>query len=259
MAVRNPLSALSRLLRELASGPFREVLHGLDAVLRSGWRSLLLVGGGLLAGWWLYVPAHELLHALGCWAAGGEVSRLEIDPIYGARWIAVVFPFVTPGGEYAGRLTGFDTRGSDWIYFATDLAPFALALWPGFWWLRRAARAGQAVAYGAALPAAFAPLLSLTGDAYEMGSLVVVRLPLWLGQRGLIGDDLVAKVAAVAQLPDRPPLTGAALGAGVAVGALLGLSWALSWMFLARRLAGWLGEPPLAERPPGAIAASGSG
>ena len=49
MAVRDPLSALSRLLRELASGPFREVLHGLDAVLRSGWRSLLLVGGGLLA------------------------------------------------------------------------------------------------------------------------------------------------------------------------------------------------------------------
>ena len=75
------------------------------------------------------------------------------------------------------------------------------------------------------------------------------------GQRGLIGDDLVAKVAAVAQLPDLPPLTGASLGAGVAVGALLGLSWALSWMFLARRLAGWLGEPPLAERPPGAIAA----
>ncbi len=256
MAVRDPLSALYRLLRELAGEPFRELLHGLDAVLRSGWRSLLLVGAGLLAGWWLYVPAHELLHALGCWAAGGEISRLEIDPIYGARWIAVVFPFVIPGGGYAGRLAGFDTRGSDWIYFATDLAPFALALWPGFWWLRRAARAGHAVAYGAALPAAFAPLLSLTGDAYEMGSLVVVHLPFWLGQRGLIGDDLVAKVAEVAQLPQLPD---ASLGAGVAVGALLGLVWALSWMLLARRLACWLGELPLPERPPGAIAPLGSG
>lgn len=253
MAVRQPLNALSRLLRELAVGPLRELLHGLDAVLHSGWRSLLLVGAGLLAGWWLYVPVHELLHVLGCWAAGGEVTRLEIDPIYGARWIALVFPFVSPGGAYAGRLSGFDTRGSDWIYLATDLAPFALALWPGFWWLRRAARARQPVAYGAALPTALAPLLSLTGDAYEMGSLVVVHLPFWLGRRGLIGDDLMAKVADVAQLQD------ASLGAGVAVGALLGVLWALSWILLARRLAAWFGEPALADLPSRARQPAGSG
>jgi hypothetical protein len=253
MAVRQPLKALSRLLRELALGPFRELLNGLDAVLLSGWRSLLLVGAGLLAGWWLYVPLHELLHALGCWAVGGEVTRLEIDPMYGARWIALALPFVAPGGDYAGRLSGFDTRGSDWIYFATDLAPFALALWPGFWWLRRAARARHAVAYGAALPTALAPLLSLTGDAYEMGSLVVVHLPSWLGRRGLIGDDLVAKAAEVAQLQD------ASLGAGVAAGGLLGLLWALSWILLARRLASWLGEPALAGLPSRARQPSGSG
>jgi len=52
------------------------------------------------------------------------VSRLEIDPLYGADALARIFPFVSPGGAYAGRLSGFDTRGSDWIYWLTDLAFF---------------------------------------------------------------------------------------------------------------------------------------
>ena len=236
------MSALRAALVELVAGPFRELLHGLDAVLRKGFRSLLLVGAGLVAGWWIYVPAHELLHALGCWAAGGVVSRLEIDPLYGAGWLAKLFPFVVPGGAYAGRLSGFDTRGSDWIYLVTDLAPFVLALFPGFWWLRRAARGAHPVAFGAALPAAFAPLLSLSGDAYEIASLAVVHLPPWSGRRMLVGDDLGAKVAEVSGLAEPGML------AGVAVAALLGLIWALAWMFLARCLARWLGEAAPAPR-----------
>jgi len=238
---------------ELFAGPFRELFQGLDAVLRSGVRSLLLVGVGLIAGWWIYVPAHELLHAFGCWAAGGEVSRLEIDPLYGADALARIFPFVSPGGAYAGRLSGFDTRGSDWIYWLTDLAPFALALFPGFWWLRKAARAGRAGIFGAALPTACAPLLSLSGDAYEMGSLAVVHLPFWQGRRVLVGDDLGAKATEIAGLGD-PGLL-----AGVTLAALLGLLWAFAWMLLARRLASALGEPALEERAPGAVRQAGSG
>ncbi len=207
---------------ELFAGPFRELFQGLDAVLRSGVRSLLLVGVGLIAGWWIYVPAHELLHAFGCWAAGGEVSRLEIDPLYGADALARIFPFVSPGGAYAGRLSGFDTRGSDWIYWLTDLAPFALALFPGFWWLRKAARAGRAGRSSARrCPRPCAPLLSLSGDAYEMGSLAVVHLPFWQGRRVLVGDDLGAKATEIAGLGD-PGLL-----AGVTFAALLGLLWAL--------------------------------
>ncbi|MEO7793137.1 MAG: hypothetical protein ABIV06_00065, partial [Thermoanaerobaculia bacterium] len=91
------MSAAARTTAEIVAGPFRELLNGLDAVLTAGVRSLVLVGAGLIAGWWVYVPAHELLHALGCWAAGGEVSRLEIDPVYGARFLAKLFPFVAPG------------------------------------------------------------------------------------------------------------------------------------------------------------------
>ena len=246
------MSALRAALVELVAGPFRELLHGLDAVLSKDLRSLLLVGAGLVAGWWIYVPAHELLHALGCWAAGGVVSRLEIDPLYGASWLAKLFPFVVPGGTYAGRLSGFDTRGSDWIYLATDLAPFLLALFPGFWWLRRAARCARPVVFGAALPAAFAPLLSLSGDAYEIASLAVVHLPPWSGRRMLVGDDLGAKVAEVSGLAETGML------AGVAVAALLGVLWALAWMFLSRRLAGWLGEAaPVARTAAGPATGSG--
>ncbi len=236
------MSAAGPSRLDVLVGPFRELVYGLDAVLLSGSRSLLLVGGGLLAGWWIYVPAHELLHALGCWAAGGEVSRLEIDPIYGARWLARLFPFVTPGGEYAGRLSGFDTHGRDWIYLCTDLAPFALTLFPGFWWLRRAARADRAVAFGAALPVAFAPLLALTGDAYEIGSLVVVHLPVWKARRELVGDDLMSKLTELLRSPEPGLLAGAV------VAALLGLLWAVLWIFLARALATRLGAPPLLAR-----------
>lgn len=238
---------------ELLGGPFRELLHGLEAVLGKGTRSLLLVGAGLVAGWWVYVPAHELLHAFGCLVAGGEVSRLEIDPIYGARWLADLFPFVVPGGSYAGRLSGFDTHGSDGIYLLTDLAPFALTLFPGFWWMRRAARGGRPVAFGAALPAAFAPLIALAGDAYEIGSLAVVHLPPWRGRRLLIGDDLGAKAAEVAGLADGRLLVG------VCAAAALGLVWALGWMFAARRLAARLGEPALVERAAAGGGAGGSG
>ena len=230
------------MLRELLSAPFREMLHGLDAVLRHGVRSLLLVAAGLVVGWWVYVPLHELLHAFGCLAAGGAVSRLEIAPMYGGGWLSALFPFVVAGGPYAGRLSGFDPHGSDWIYLVTDLAPFVLALFPGFWWLRRSALAGRPVAFGAALPAAFSPLLSLSGDAYEIGSLATIHLPPWSGRRQLVGDDLGIKLAEIAGLAD------AHLLAGVGVAASLGLLWALTWMLLARRLASRLGAPAPAER-----------
>lgn len=135
----------------------------------------------MLSSWWVYVPAHELLHAAGCVLAGGEVSRLEIAPIYGARLLGRLFPFVTAGSEYAGRLSGFDTRGSDLTYLATDATPFLLTVLLGVPLLRSAAaRTGRAVwrcmRFGAALPVAFAPFISAGGDYYEMGSILVSRV-----------------------------------------------------------------------------------
>jgi len=212
---------MTRLLRPFAL-PFADVVRGLERCLDRGAKSLIFVALGLLAGWWIYVPLHELLHAAACLAAGGEVTRLEIDRLYGGVVLARIFPFVSPASDYAGRLSGFDTRCSDWIYLATDLGPFLLTLFPGVWALRRAAAAGKPLLFGAALPFALAPFLSLTGDAYEIGSILVTRLPPWSGpaMRGLLrGDDLLKKLEELAKIPGAP-------WGGALLAALLGLLWA---------------------------------
>jgi hypothetical protein len=222
----------------LPLAPFTDVLHGLDRCLNRGLRSLGAVLGGTLAGWWVYVPLHELLHAAACAAAGGRVSRLEIDGLYGGWLLARLFPFVVAGSEYAGRLSGFDTRGSDWIYLATDLGPFVLTLFPGVWWLRRAAAARNALLFGGALPFALAPFLSLTGDAYEIGSIAVTGLPPWTRDGVLRGDDLFKKAAELGRLPGAP-------WGGFALAALLGLVWAFLTWWAGDRVARRLGQGPV--------------
>src|SRR4029077_11054814 len=133
----------------------------------------------LVVTWWLYVPLHELAHAWGCLLTGGRVTRLEIAEIYGAAWLARVFPYVTVGSEYAGRLSGFDTRGSDLVYLVTCALPFVLTVFVGVPLLRAAPEArGRrgAIMLGASIPIAFAPFASLPGDYYEMGSILVSRM-----------------------------------------------------------------------------------
>mgnify|MGYP001348858360 CR=1 FL=1 len=129
--------------------------------------------------WWIYVPIHELAHALGCLIGGGSVSRLEISPLYGGGVLETVFPLVYSGSHYAGQLTGFDTKGSDLTYLLTVFLPFLLTILAGVPLLRSAAGSAPlaaAVKLGLALPIAFAPLISFSGDYYEMGSIVVSRI-----------------------------------------------------------------------------------
>ncbi len=227
----------SRLLQPFIA-PFTDVVHGLDRCLARGPRGLLLVMLGLLAGWWIYVPTHELLHAAACRATGGDVMRLEIDRLYGGAVLARIFPFVVPASEYAGRLSGFDTHGSDWIYLATDLGPFLLTLFPGVWALRRAAAARNGLLFGASLPFAFAPFLSLTGDAYEIGSILVTHIPPWTepAVRGLLrGDDLFKKLGELAGVE------GAPFG-GALLAALIGTLWAFLTYTLGDLVARALGQ-----------------
>jgi hypothetical protein len=221
--------------------PFTDVLNGLDHCLDRGARGLLLAALGLLAGWWIYVPVHELLHAAACQATGGKVTRLEIDRIYGGGPLARALPFVVPASQYAGRLSGFDTRGSDLIYLATDLGPFLLTLFPGVWALRRAAAARRAALFGAALPFALAPFLSLGGDAYEIGSILATHLPPWTAPaaRSLLrGDDLGQKIGQLAGLPGAP-------WGGALLAVLLGAIWAFLTYALGARIARALGQPPV--------------
>jgi hypothetical protein len=167
--------------------PLNDYVGALGVVIRPGERRLFLItAAALVLSWWVYVPVHELAHAFGCIATGGTVSRLEIAPVYGAAWLQGFFPFIVSGSDYAGRLSGFDTHGSDWVYLATDAAPFVLTVVAGVPLLRSvrarstlSGRVAESAKFGFALPIAFAPFISLTGDYYEMGSIVVSRSALW--------------------------------------------------------------------------------
>jgi len=225
--------------------PFYEVFLGLESRMAEGGRGFVVVFAGFLLGWWIYVPLHELLHAFGCLAAGGEVTRLEIDVLYGGALLASWIPWVVAGGEYAGRLSGFSTGGSDLVYLITDLAPYLLTLWPGLWAMRLGVRKGWGLLYGAMLPWALASFMSLTGDAYEIGSILLTRIPPWSSElmRDVIrGDDLFL-------LPAR--LRDAGLAGtgwlGVALAAILGAIWALAWWYLASSIATWLGQAKLED------------
>jgi hypothetical protein len=169
-----------RTVLKLARLPIDDYLAALERALpRPSVATILVIVMTTALSWWVYVPIHELLHAAGCALGGGEVTRLEIDAVYGAALLQRVFPFVVVGSEYAGQLTGFDTKGSDLTYLLTDFLPFVLTILVGVPLLRAAGSAqGQmraAVALGAAIPLALAPFVSVTGDYYEMGSILVSR------------------------------------------------------------------------------------
>lgn len=146
----------------------RTILHSQPMTPR-----LIALLGTVVVSWFAYVPIHELLHAFGCWATGGTVTELQIGVPYGGILFAKVFPFVTAGGEYAGRLTGFDTGGSTLVYLATDFAPYVLTVAGAFLLLRSAHATRSPFIAGPGLVLIAAPAMSLTGDFYEMGSILV--------------------------------------------------------------------------------------
>ncbi|HYD47696.1 MAG TPA: hypothetical protein VEB21_05080 [Terriglobales bacterium] len=195
-------------------------------------RALWLLLFAAVLSWWLYVPVHELLHAYGCLWSGGEVTRLEIDAIYGAALLQRWFPFVAVGSEYAGQLTGFDTHGSDWIYLATDALPFLLTVVLGVPLLRAAAQAAPAPAalqLGAAIPIAFAPFISLTGDYYEMASILISKLAAAVVQgtdpSRWRSDDLFLLLERLGELS---ALDVTVVGTAVLLSALL--AWGTYWL-----------------------------
>jgi hypothetical protein len=164
---------MTRFLRQ----PIDDVLAALEPVVavRSPLRALGLFIVAMAAAWFVYVPIHELLHAFGCVLAGGEVSRLEIAPKYGGALWARLFPFVVSGGDYAGRLSGFDWKGSDGIYLATDFMPYVLTVVIGVPLIKRAGRRRRPVVFALGVVVGLAPFYSLPGDYFEMGSIVTTR------------------------------------------------------------------------------------
>ena len=191
----------------------------------------------LIAVWFVTVPVHELLHVAGCLLTGGEVSELTIQPMYGGTLLARVFPFVTPGGDYAGQLRGFDTGGNDVCYFVTVWFPFLLTVLLGVSCLRLAARSGRPLVHGIGIVHTFLPVASITGDFYEMGSILATRLvgmPAGSRAAALIrGDDLMLVISRVREAaPDNGLLT---VGLGVITGIVL-ITLTVDLSILAARL-----------------------
>ncbi len=221
-------------LTGIVARPISDWLNALESCVRGDGRAAIGPGlASLLLAWWLYVPIHELAHAWGCLLAGGQVTRLEIAGIYGAAWLARVFPYVSVGSEYAGRLSGFDTRGSDLIYLATCALPFVLTVFVGVPLLRAVPRARgrrRAVVLGAAIPMAFAPFVSLPGDYYEMGSILVSRALAALVPGFSIdrwrSDDLVKLVGTLASDADASDVVGVAASLLVGVVLAFATDWA---------------------------------
>lgn len=209
--------------------PLDDYVAALERVASGGAMQTALprLGLGLVVSWWIYVPIHELLHAYGCLWSGGSVSRLEIDAVYGAAWLQTWFPFVAVGSQHAGQLVGFDTGGSDVVYLVTCWAPFVLTLFPGVALLLYASRAANAAraawCLGAAIPLAYAPFLSLPGDFYEIGSILVTRVLAWVDPSAELlrwrSDDLVGLIERLA--PSATALDGFVVTASFTLGALL--------------------------------------
>ena len=152
----------------------------------------------LTLSWTFYVPVHEMMHVAGCLATGGSVTEVRLAPIYGGTILAALFPFVTDAGSgYPGRLTGFDTHGSDLCYLATDLAPYLLTILIGVPLLRSLSRRKERFSgwlFGPAVVLASAPFLSLMGDYFEMGTVLMTAPPILRGFHLLRSDDLFRMV-----------------------------------------------------------------
>ncbi len=209
--------------------------------------------GAMLLSWWIYVPIHELFHAWGCLLTGGTVSRLEIASTYGGIWVAFVVPYVVPSSEYAGRLSGFVTGGSDSVYLVTVFAPYVLTLLVGLPLLRLAQRTANPLILGAAVPVAYSPFISLTGDYYELGSILVSRiLAPWWPQAVLQwrSDDLPKLLGARFGSGAGNALAGDALGiaGSVALGTLLAFGTYQAGVWIADRLMAASGDSSLSSR-----------
>jgi len=175
---------------------FRSQSEAFESVLDGKLARLFRVLAGFAVSLWLLVPVHEFLHVLGCIATGGIVTRLEISPLCGGSWFARLAPWITSGGEYAGRLSGFRPAG-DLSYLTTVLAPLIVLCALGSAVARAAVRRHRALLFGISLGAALQPIAALTGDAYEAASIPLTRLADLAGLHWameLRGDD-VFKVA----------------------------------------------------------------
>lgn len=239
--------------RAFLTRAYRDAVAGLRRIAeaRQPTRRLFLAFVAGTACWFLYVPLHELLHVAGCVTLGGTVSTLELAPQYGGTILARFLDFVEPGGEFAGRLTGFDHADSDLVYLGTCLAPYLLTVFPGVVLLRAASRTPRPAAYGCGVVVGLAPFTNLIGDFFEIGAIVSTRVANWivepdLGEQilvlrtddplGLLRSMFGEGTAAQAAVEVGAPLTTTLFASSLFVGLLLALLIYSLGSMLAERL-----------------------
>lgn len=171
---------------------FLLTMNGFEQLLlRGGNRALFGMMVSLVVFWHLYTPVHELLHVAACLSGGGTVSELALKPQYGGTLLAKVFPFVVADSDYAGQLTGFTTP-NDLVYAWVDLAPYLLSL-PGLVVLVIGVQQRRVWLFGPAMVLTWVPLMSFSGDFFELVSLAATRLVPMLDPtqpaRLLVSDD----------------------------------------------------------------------
>ena len=158
--------------------PLDDVQDAMTALLTPprGAAKLALLAVLTCATWFVYVPIHELLHVLGCVATGGTVTELQMQPVYGARWLAEIFPFIVPGGDLAGRLSGFEDYGSDFTYLSSAFAPYLPSLLLGVPLLRSLPARPSLLLSGPAFVLGLAPLINIPGDYFEISTILTTRV-----------------------------------------------------------------------------------
>ncbi len=111
--------------------------------------------------------------------------------------------------------------------------------------LRHAVFKRRAFLFGLALPLALAPFISLTGDAYEIGSILTTSSGPWSDAASsalLRGDDVFKKFAELRAAGSNAPWGG--FGLAIA----LGFAWAEGTFALGALIARKLGRNSLAPR-----------
>ena len=206
-------------------------------------KPLIIVMVSIVVTWFLYVPIHELLHVAGCVFTGGTVSELVMGREYGADFLKEIFPFITPATtKYAGRVTGFEPNG-DIGYLICVFAPFILTLFPGVWCLKQAYKKKIYWMMGPGVVMGLASFYNLTGDYFEMGTILSTRLinsllgggpadnfaSFWL----LRSDDIFRLFSEISEAPEM-------YGIGTVNGTLVTSLAIAIGLFLAISLAGWV-------------------
>jgi len=165
------------MIKRLVRQPLDDVLACLEPlfVVRQPIFVMIPLMVATIVTWIVYVPIHELLHAYGCIWTGGDVTELQISARYMGGLYARYFDFVVTESDYAGRLSGFDTHGSDLVYMATVFMPFVLSVLIGIPLLKALRGRRRPILFGVAVVVGLAPFYNLTGDYNEMATIIVTR------------------------------------------------------------------------------------